>query len=178
MLAQYMGSFTQGSIEAHKRGSCFWIQDKGPTVDGDPFGSQGEFEGFVAMMNKAMGAKFELLMASVEQLLKELPWPPAFEKDKFLIPDFTSLDFLIFAGSGIPEGINIPNYDDLRQTEGFKNVSLGNVLAVAYATKQEKLAFLEEEDKDLYICWKGLSFDVQVGLHKLLGHGSGKLCAG
>lgn len=37
--------------------------------------------------------------------------------------------------------------DDLRQTEGFKNVSLGNVLAVAYATQREKLTFLEEEDK-------------------------------
>lgn len=37
--------------------------------------------------------------------------------------------------------------DDLRQTEGFKNVSLGNVLAVSYTTQREKLTFLEEDDK-------------------------------
>lgn len=40
--------------------------------------------------------------------------------------------------------------DDIRQSEGFKNVSLGNVLAVAYATQKEKLTFLQEEDKVMH----------------------------
>lgn len=80
----------------------------------DPLKVRAEFQGFVSVVNKLESVKLEKLVSNAENIIKNLPWPREFEVEKFSKPDFTSLEVVAFAGSGIPIGINIPNYDDIR----------------------------------------------------------------
>ncbi|CAH8828990.1 unnamed protein product [Trichobilharzia szidati] len=182
MWHQFAESFTTGSVATHKDAFRLWVKDKNPVVEKyigfiesyrDPFGVRARFESFVAVVNRSVSKKFQRLVNNAERLLTSLPWPSTFEKVNFLQPDFTSLDVVTFATAGIPVGTNIPNYDDVRQVDGFKNVSLDNVLSVRL--EDPKPEFLRNEDKQMYVEHAESSFELQVGLHELMGYDSGKL---
>ncbi|KAF2354545.1 hypothetical protein FHG87_014698 [Trinorchestia longiramus] len=182
MLDKYIESFTTGSVKAHKEGSTFWVKNKSPAVEvytgftevyRDPTNQRAEFESFVAMVNREQSKKFDTLVQKAEkEIIPLLPWGKDFEDDVFMRPDFSSLDIMTFATSGLPIGINIPNYKDVKEEQGFKNVSLTNVLAARTGDKSTQ--FLSEEDIALREKVGSTSLEICVGLHELLGHGSGK----
>jgi dipeptidyl-peptidase-3 len=181
MITNYVEHFKYGDVDKHKDSQRNWIRDKGPAVETnigfietylDPSGARAEFEGFVAIVNKQTSAMFNTLVEQAEEMIEKLPWSKDFEKDGFSRPDFTDLDIIAFGCSGTPIGINIPNYDDIRQGEGFKNVNLGNVYPRPSKTT---IDYLPESDSDLLVKYSKESLTLIVALHELLGHGTGKL---
>jgi dipeptidyl-peptidase-3 len=111
MLELFAASLKTGSLEEYKDGLRLWVKDLGPKLETnigfvetyrDPHGVRGEMEGFVAMVNKERTAQFGKLVESAPSMIPKLPWSKDFEKDAFQSPDFTSLEVLSFAGSGIP----------------------------------------------------------------------------
>lgn len=180
MIKLYVEHFNNGDINVHKDSQRVWVKDLSPVIEHnigfietylDPMGVRAEFEGWVAIVDKDQSKKTANLVNKADSLLNKLsPWPKEFEKDKFLKPDFTSLSVLAFGCGGTPLGINIPNYDDIRQTDGFKNVHLGNCILT-----QKKINYLNNSLAEILIKHHKTILFFKVAFHELLGHGCGKL---
>lgn len=192
MIDAYIKHFEYGDIEDHKESQRIWVKDRSPVVETnigfvetyvDPAGVRAEWEGFVAIIDKKIGKAYNDLVEHSEELIVKLPWGPSFEKTNFIKPDFTAINVLTFATANIPMGINIPNFDDVREEYGFKNVVLINALAINFGTGKEDsvnskvidTAHVVERDAQHLLKYRAKSFAVNVGLHELLGHGSGKV---
>lgn len=135
MLQLYIEHFITGNVDIHKDSQRKWIKDKGPVIESnlgwievyiDPENIRAYFEGWVAIVDKVKSEKFNRLVSNSEIVVPLLPWPKFMEKDQFLAPDFTTLDYVCFASNICCEAINVPNYDDIRDNEGFKNVFFNN----------------------------------------------------
>lgn len=115
-------------------------------------------------------------MKKSDKIIPLLPWDKSIEKDKFLAPDFTSLDMLLYAGEGLPSGINIPNYYDIKENEGFKNLIIEDehkpmtrdrFYMLDHMTNNKTSDNIQEVQRP--------AEKLQTAGHELFGHGSGKL---
>ncbi|KAL7714844.1 dipeptidyl-peptidase III [Entamoeba marina] len=180
MFDYYIQCFTS-DYSKHKEAQRWWVRDQCPTVElnigfietyEDPIGVRGEWEMFVAIVDKEKTKELSELVNRANEILTDLPWGKSFEKDVFESPDFTSIDIVGFGTSGLPIGINLPNYDDVRM-EQFKNVSLSNVMSCG--NDKDDIPFISSESQEMYKKNAPRALETQVALHELLGHGSGKL---
>ncbi len=128
----------------------------------------------------------ELLTKLVEEsskFIRRLPWATGtsendgkgpFEKCLFEPPDFTSIHALAYCSSIIFGGINLPNYNDIRQQHGFKNVIIANRM-IAESDETVVSPFVRVSEAAAFQKHRYAAQYTWVVLHELLGHGTGKL---
>ena len=182
LIDLYIEAFTTGDVEKHKESQRVWVKNISPIVEYnlgwietyiDSQGVRSYYEGIVALQNKDSSLKYKTLVDNSDYIISQLPWNKDFEKDKFIKPDFTALDIVGFPTTSLFIGINLPNYLDIHDTDGFKNLTLLN----AYREYDSKFLknIIGEKDVELF---EKISIKVSMfktSLHELFGHGTGKL---
>ncbi|KAJ5626816.1 dipeptidyl-peptidase III [Penicillium herquei] len=193
MIDSLVESFRSGNHNEFKAAQTNWVLDRSPNVETvigfietyqDPHGVRGAWEGIVAIVNKEQTRKFSELVDSSPQLIPLLPWnglpggvedglTSIFENETFQKPDFTSVDTLGFVKSESPAGLNLPNFEEICQNFGFKNLQFGNVNNAN--PPDESMPFIMDHEQEFLRQNREMAFEVIVACHELLGHGSGRL---
>ncbi|KAH8813356.1 peptidase family M49-domain-containing protein [Xylogone sp. PMI_703] len=192
-LSEYIASFRTGSLHDYRDSQRTWISDKSPHVENifgfvepyrDPSGIRSEFEGLVAISHPEETNLLRKLVGKSATFIRRLPWATGnptdndgkgpFEKSLFEPPDFTSIHALAYCSSIIFPGINLPNYNDIRQDCGFKNVIIANRMSTE-SNKAERSPFLDPSETETFQNHKFPAYYWWVVLHELFGHGTGKM---
>ena len=193
VIQKYLESFQTGDLEAYRESQRLWVKDIRPAVENvfgfvepyrDPYGTRAEFEGLVAIVDVDETKILTKIVESSAKYIRQLPWAEntkendgkgPFEKELFEPPDFTSLQTLAYCSSIIFPGINLPNYNDIRQDVGFKNVMISNQISAEYKAIRKDPAFVDPAEASAYLVAEYDAFYIWVVLHELLGHGTSKL---
>ena len=182
MIDLYISHFITGDIEKHKDSQRIWVKNFSPVVEFnlgwietyiDTEGVRAYYEGIVGLQDKDSSVKYKTLVDNVDYFISQLPWDKNFEKDKFITPDFTALDIVGFPTTSLFVGINLPNYLDIHDTDGFKNLTLLN----AYDSFDSEFLknFISQEDVEMTQKIGNKVSMFKTALHELLGHGTGKM---
>ncbi|KAL2033439.1 hypothetical protein VTO58DRAFT_104153 [Aureobasidium pullulans] len=191
-IYDYITSFQTGSLDAYRESQKKWVKEKEPVIENifgfveqyhDPQGVRAEFQGLVAIADPDETAIFKRFVQEAPTFLRMLPWALGttenngkgpFEKTSFEAPEFTSIHTLTYCSTIIFEGINLPNYNDIRETVGFKNVIIANRMR-ANVEGMSAGSLVSESDAESFGRCRHRVRSVSTAVHELLGHGAGKL---
>ncbi|XP_028967456.1 dipeptidyl peptidase 3 [Galendromus occidentalis] len=177
-------SLESGDLELHVESGKEWVRALNQEVDTymgfmenyrDPKNLQLEYSSFVGIEDRNRSRAFRELTTRSAELTSKLPWRRDFEPDvqqQGDVKSFSSLVVTSYVANVPPRGVNLPNYEEAKLV-GQKNFNLANV--VEGKANFLTLAFLNEEDSELLRRFYVEAFTIKVGIHELLGHGSGLL---
>jgi dipeptidyl-peptidase-3 len=167
-----------------------WVADDDSPVDTingfievylDARGQKGAFEGIVYFNDPK---KMEMIRSFAEHAQwfeDHMPFDPRYRKPKVKGISAKAIQAVMETGDAgpvTPIGINLPNPGDIREQYGSKSVSLSNVIE-AYdksSSPEARREFcFDDAEFQRAAKWKSLALDLEVNMHEVIGHGSGRV---
>ncbi|KAK9610168.1 hypothetical protein V6Z98_010137 [Aspergillus fumigatus] len=84
------------------------------------------------------------------------------------------VQILAYCSSLVFPGINLPNYNDIRQEDGFKNIIFANRM-IAESQRARGIHMIHESERKVFQEHRFTAYYIWVVLHEILGHGTSKL---
>lgn len=150
----------------------------------DPKGYKATFESAVEITDFDMSEKMKIVGENAQWFEDHSPIMDEHKKKNVVGVTYKTVNVVGESGDNSPStpiGINLPNQEWIREHEGSKSVSLGNIIsAYSHAGGDEKLKEFTYTDEEFELSKKyGETADnIHTALHEVVGHASGKLNKG
>ena len=165
-----------------------WVQND-PTVDfdngfievyRDARGAKGSSQSFVTITDKPVTSAMKKLAENAAYFEQKAPWDAKYKLTSFKLPVVKAVETLIESGDfGVTTiGDNLPNENEIHEKYGSKNfLFTGSDRALDEATSKAAIAEFAAGPAEIERNAKyGTEAEsLMTALHKVIGHGSGKL---
>ncbi len=144
----------------------------------DPRGTIAQFEGNASF--RAGGGLIEKIAEHASYFESRMPWPHQYKRTDVSRPVATIVNVLIETGDAgpvSPAAYNLPNYNDIRNQYGSKNVILNNIENTRAEGLEQMVVnefYLPEYRDAMLALTSTLIRPLHVYLHEVIGHGSGR----
>jgi len=165
-----------------------WVHDDNPVdftngfieVYKDPRGLKGAMQAYVTVVDEKMNKLMKEFAANAKYFEQRAPWEDKYKLDAPHPPIVNTVEALIMTADYDVStvGENLPNEAEIHDKYGSKSfVFSGSMraLAAARGTKVSHEFAYTEEERARAEKYQVLASDLEVAMHEVLGHGSGKM---
>ena len=186
--------YRTGQLRTFDLYNIAWVQDVDSHIDvingfievyGDAAGYRGAFESVVSIRDPEASKRIATISEAAQWFEDHSSIDDLHKKEEVRGISAKVINVVMEAGDSSPAtpiGINLPNANWIRAEHGSKSVNLANIVH-AYDEASKSSGMLEEfaanaEEVALSKRWGGLSHNLHVDMHEVIGHASGKINPG
>jgi dipeptidyl-peptidase-3 len=193
-LEKLIRFYQSGDLSDYDDYNIAWVSDTGSRIDtvngftevyGDPLGYRGAWESMLSIRDLEASDRIATVGANAQWFEDNSPIDDVHKKEEVVGISAKVITIVVEGGDSAPStaiGVNLPNANWIRAAHGSKSVTLGNIIETSETASASSGLhdefMLTDEEKARFHQYGTLAYFLDVDLHEVIGHASGKLNPG